>query len=153
MSASSKVHQNTVSKSIPGVGLLDSLAPHAHWALRLALGSVFLYHGITKFPALGAMSAMMGMPVALLTLVAIAEAAGGALVLIGGFTSGLLTRLGALSLIPVMLGAIGMVHWGRWSFTPADGYPMGGMEFQVTLLLISLYLLIKGNNVGRSSSS
>jgi len=152
MNASSKVQQATVSKSVPGVGLLDSLAPHAHWALRLALGSVFLYHGLTKFPALGPMSEMMGMPIALLTLVAIAEAAGGALVLIGGFTHDLLTRLGALSLVPVMLGAIAMVHWGRWSFTPAEGYPMGGMEFQVTLILVSLYLFIKGNNVGRASA-
>ena len=137
----------TASQSIPGLQLLDRLAPYAHWSLRIALASVFLYHGLTKFPALSGMAAMMGLPVALLTLVAIFETAGGALVLIGGITNSLLTRLGALLVIPSMLGAIAMVHWGRWAFTPTDAYPMGGMEFQVTLVLVSLYLFIKGNNV------
>ena len=49
-------------------------------------------------------------------------------------------------LISPMLGAIAMVHWPRWSFVASDTHPMGGMEFQVTLVLVSLYLLIKGNN-------
>ncbi len=42
---------------------LRALAPYSHWFLRLALGSVFLYHGLTKFPALGGMAEMTGMPV------------------------------------------------------------------------------------------
>jgi putative oxidoreductase len=50
-------------------------------------------------------------------------------------------------LIPVMLGAIAMVHWGQWSFVANDVYPMGGSEFQVTLILVSLYLVLKGNRV------
>jgi len=44
-----------------------------------------------------------------------------------------------------LLGAIFMVHWGRWNFTPAEGFPMGGMEFQVVLLLMALYFLVMGN--------
>jgi putative oxidoreductase len=32
---------------------MTQLRAHAHWLLRVALGSVFLYHGLTKFPALG----------------------------------------------------------------------------------------------------
>ncbi len=47
--------------------------------------------------------------------------------------------------IPVMAGAIALVHWGRWSFVPSETYPMGGMEFQATLLLVALYLVFKGN--------
>lgn len=126
---------------------LDSLARHAHWALRLALGSVFLYHGLEKMFALGPTAGMMGMPVFVLLLVALAETAGGALILLGGVLYDWMTRLGALLIIPVMIGAISLVHWGQWSFVPSETHPMGGMEFQVTLILISLYFLLKGNRV------
>lgn len=135
-----------VSSINAGTAVLDSLSAYAHWPLRVALVSVFLYHGLTKFMALDMMSAMLGLPVAVMALVAVAETAGGALILIGAFTSSVLTRLGALILIPPMIGAISMFHWGHWAFTPAEGYPMGGMEFQFTLVMIMLYFLIKGNN-------
>lgn len=125
---------------------LASVTRHAHWLLRIALASVFLYHGLTKFPQLGGMSEMMGMPVVVLLLVALAETAGGILILAGGFLSDILTRVGALLIIPVMLGAIAMVHWPQWAFTPSETHPMGGMEFQVTLTLLALYFLIKGNS-------
>ncbi|MCP4423013.1 MAG: DoxX family protein [Chloroflexi bacterium] len=138
------VSSSTVSTGSQA-GLFDGLAQHAHWAPRIALASVFLYHGLTKFPNLSGMAEMMGMPVFLLTLVALAEVGGGALVIIGAFTKDIVTRIGGLLLIPPMLGAIFMVHWGRWSFAPADGYPMGGMEFQVTLLLLAAYFVLRGN--------
>ncbi len=38
-----------------------------------------------------------------------------------------------------------MVRWPRWSFTPAEGLPTRGMEFQVVMLLIGVYFLIAGN--------
>jgi len=44
-----------------------------------------------------------------------------------------------------MIGAITLVHWGRWNFVPTESHPMGGMEFQVTLILLMLYLAITGN--------
>lgn len=56
------------------------------------------------------------------------------------------TRLGAAMIIPVMLGAIVMVHWGQWNFLPSQTHPNGGIEFQVALLLVSLYFVAKGNN-------
>jgi len=37
-------------KGITDLPFLAVLAPYAHWTLRLAVGSVFLYHGLTKFP-------------------------------------------------------------------------------------------------------
>ena len=52
---------------------LDSLKPHAHWLLRVALASVFIYHGIGKLMDLGAFSQMMGLPTAVAGLVALAE--------------------------------------------------------------------------------
>ncbi len=62
----------------------------------------------------------------------------------------LITRLAGLAIAPVMLGAIFMVHWSRWDFAPAEGYPAGGMEFQVVLLLTALYFLVMGNGAGSS---
>ncbi len=89
----------------------------------------------------------MQMPLILVLLLALAETFGAVFVLLGGFMKDWMTRIGALLLVPVMLGAIFMVHWGQWSFVGSETHPMGGMEFQVTLLLILLYLLIKGNHV------
>jgi len=125
---------------------LDSLKPHAHWFLRLALASVFIFHGLGKAGNLEGMAQMMGMPVAAVAMVTFAELAGGIGIIVGAFKSDLITRLSGLAIAPVMLGAIFMVHWGRWSFSPAEGFPMGGMEFQVVLLLIAVYFLIVGNS-------
>lgn len=134
-----------------GTNPMDKLAPHAHWLLRIALASVFLFHGISKFAGGLAVPPMLDLPVFVWALVALAEIAGGALVLVGGVLKSrpgdLVTRLGGLVIVPVMLGAIFMVHWPRWNFAPApdQGFPMGGMEFQVVLLLVALYFLIRGN--------
>ena len=124
---------------------LDSLRPNAHWLLRIGLASVFIFHGLGKAMNLGGFSDMSGLPTAAAALVTFAELAGGIGIIVGAFTKDLITRLSALAITPVMLGAIFMVHWGRWSFTPADGFPMGGMEFQAVLLLMALYFLIMGN--------
>ncbi|PWE18684.1 hypothetical protein DDZ18_03580 [Marinicauda salina] len=124
-------------------------AGRAHWLLRVALASVFVFHGAQKFADLEGGAAMMGLPMLVWALVGLAELAGGLGVLAGGLVAGrlgdLATRLGGLAIIPVMLGAIAMVHWGRWSFTPSDSHPMGGMEFQVVLLLIGLFFAVRGN--------
>ena len=125
---------------------LDSLKPHAHWLLRIGLAGVFIFHGIGKVMNLGGFSEMLGLPIAVTALVTFAELAGGVGIIVGAFTKDLITRLAGLALVPVLLGAIFMVHWGRWNFTPAEGFPMGGMEFQVVLLLMALYFLVMGND-------
>ncbi len=122
------------------------LRNNAHWLLRIALASVFIFHGAGKLMMLEQTANMLGMSIGITLAVALAEALGGLALIVGPFTNQLITRLGALAIIPVMFGAIAMVHWGRWSFTPAEGFPMGGMEFQVVLVLISGYLLIRGND-------
>lgn len=128
------------------------LAPHAHWLLRAALASVFLFHGLQKFLVMGVdgFAGMMGLPVAAAFLVALAEVLGGAGILAGATVRGRLgdvvTRLSGLAMAPVLIGAIAMVHWGRWSFTPSEGHPMGGMEFQAVLLLLAVYFLARGND-------
>ncbi len=125
--------------------VMDRLAEYAHWALRIALASVFLYHGIGKLVGLEQTAEMLGLPFIIALLVALAEVGGGALVIVGAFTRDWITRIGAAFIIPVMLGAVFMVHWPQWSFVASESHQMVGMEFQVTLLLVALYLVIKGN--------
>ncbi len=75
------------------------------------------------------------------------------LIIVGAFTNDLITRLAGLAIAPIMLGAIFMVHWGRWNFTPAEGFPMGGMELQVVVLFTALFFLVMGNaGLSRTSS-
>ena len=77
---------------------------------------------------------------------ALAEVGGGLAVLTGSaLKRHWITRLGGLDVAPVMLGAIAMVHWGQWSFVATESHPMGGMEFQVVLLLMGLYFAVVGN--------
>lgn len=125
-----------------------NLAPHAHWLLRLALTSVFLYHGLPKFQDLAGFAEMVNIPVWMATLVALGEVGGSILLLLGGFGKDWMTRLGALAQIPVMVGAIIMVHWPQWGFMPTESHPFGGMEFQTVLLAIQVYFLLVGNGKG-----
>ena len=126
-------------------GLKEKLASSAHWTLRIALASVFIYHGVGKLTSLEGFSQMMDLSISVALLVALAEFVGGVLVLAGALTRDWVTRLGAAFFIPVMAGAIALVHWGQWNFVASENFPMGGSEFQVTLLLVSLYFVLKGN--------
>ena len=155
-------------EQIPTSGVLTSLRyriadttarhlmPHTDWALRATLVSVFMYHGIQKLTHLERMSEMLQLPLFIVLLVALAETVGGALIVLGGFSkiSGVadwLTRIGATMIVPVMVGAIAMVHWGQWSFVANPTHPMGGMEFQIVLLLVSIYFIVNGNKPHRRS--
>ena len=122
---------------------------NAHWFLRFALASVFIYHGAMKLLNLEATAQMLPISYLEVVLVATAETVGGLLVLLGGFRqdglSDLATRIGAALNLPVMIGAISIVHWGRWNFVPSETHPMGGFEFQAVLILIMLYFVFTGN--------
>jgi len=133
--------------------LINAVTPHAHWLLRGVLASVFIYHGALKFSNLDGFAQMLPISFTETVLVALAELVGGVLVLVGGFginrLSDLATRVGAAMQVPVLLGAIVLVHWGRWNFVPTEDFPMGGMQFQVTLILVALYLILTGNRAFR----
>ena len=118
---------------------LKGLSPHVHWGLRISLAATFVYHGVTKFPVEGP---MMGMPVAMVWMLAIAEIVAGIALIAGAFGKEALTRLGGLIVIVVMIGAIGLVH-ARNGFNVMNG----GMEFQILMLVAGLYLAAKGNDV------
>jgi len=124
---------------------LNALRPQAHWLLRIAFATVFLFHGAGKVASVSGFAEMMNLSLPVAWLVTFAEVAAGIGLIVGAFGREIITRLAAMAGVPVLIGAIAMVHWPRWSFTPADGFPVGGMEFQVVLLLIALYFLIVGN--------
>ncbi len=128
---------------------MNFLTNNAHWLIRIALASVLVFHGVLKFMNLDGFAQMLPISYLQVVLVALAETGGGLLVLIGGLRNDaifdLTTRVGAALNIPVLIGAISIVHWGRWNFVPSESHPMGGFEFQAVLLLISIYLVVTGN--------
>jgi putative oxidoreductase len=121
---------------------LKTLAPFAHWGLRLSLAATFIYHGLGKFPPDG-FAQGTGLPLPVAWLVALGEVGAG-VALIGGavLAKEILTRLGGLIVIVIMIGAIFMVHLKN-GFSVSNG----GYEFQLLMLVTGLYFLLKGNDV------
>jgi putative oxidoreductase len=117
--------------------------------LRLVLGIVFFAHGAQKvlgwfggygFAATLQGMSSMGLPKAIVVLVMAAEF-GGALLLIFGA----LTRLGALGVTAVMVGAIATVHHKFGFFMNWSGQQPGeGFEFHLLALAMAVALLISG---------
>ena len=124
---------------------LDDFKPYGHWLLRIALGSVFVIHGIGNFMNLTGFAAALNVPHMVGLILVLAEIVGGVLVLSGGFMGDKMTRLGALMLIPVQLIVMYMVHWSEVSFTLSKVHVVGGIEYLLVLFLVSLYMLLKGN--------
>lgn len=101
-------------------------APYAAFALRAALGALFLAHaGLKLFvftPAgTAAFFQSLGLPGALAYVVIAAEVAGGAALLAGVYA-----RVAALALVPVLLGSVATVHGAAGFFFNNPG---GGWEF------------------------
>lgn len=128
---------------------MNYLSQNAHWLLRIALASVLVFHGVLKLVNLEGFAQMLPISYLQVVLVALAETGGGLLIVLGGIgrdrLSDVATRIGAALNIPVIVGAIAIVHWGRWNFVPSESHPMGGFEFQAVLLLIAAFLVITGN--------
>ncbi len=115
----------------PARTALDPLtAPYAALLLRLTLGIVFITHGLFKVLVLtlsdtAAFFAAHGFPGWTAYPVFAAEVIGGA-----ALAAGCYTRVIALALLPVLLGAF-TVHWPNgWYF----GNPQGGWEYVAFLL-------------------
>lgn len=117
------------------------------WALllvRLVVGSIFVAHGAQKvFGLFGgpglenfvAWATSLGLPVVLAYLAPFAEFIGGLMLLLG-----IVPELGALITIPVMIGAIVLVHKGH-------GYFMqnGGFEYPLNLIFLAIAIIIGGH--------
>jgi putative oxidoreductase len=114
---------------------MEEFKKQAHWFLRLAIAAVFLFHGLTKFPTISAFASMLKLPWLIALAVPVCETLGAVLILVGGCVNdrGWTTPPGSLLIIPVMAGAIYMIHLGS-GFSLHRSHPMGGIEFQVVLL-------------------
>jgi putative oxidoreductase len=109
--------------------------------LRIALGITMLAHAYLKFGVFGmegtsAFFAANGFPAWTAWPVAFAELGGGVLLLLGVHT-----RLVALGLVPILLGAIA-THWKAGFYFTSQG---GGWEFPALLLLLVGVQALVGN--------
>ncbi len=117
--------------------------------LRLTLGAVMFPHGAQKvlgwfggggFKATLAGMTGMGLPAAIVVMVMIAEFLGSL-----GLIFGFLTRLSALGVISVMLGAIFTVHQQYGFFMNWMGKQAGeGFEYHLLAIGIAVALLVRG---------
>ncbi len=116
-------------------------APYAALLLRVALGLMFVAHGLLKvfvftLPGTAQFFASQGFPGWTAYPVVAAEVIGG-LLLIAGYHA----RIVAATLIPVLIGAA-FVHIGNgWLFTNANG----GWEYPVFLIVIAGVVALLGD--------
>lgn len=115
-----------------------------HWLPRLSLASIFLYHGLTKFPTASMMADMMSMPVFMIYMLAMMEILIGVFIILGALGREILTKVAGLLIAVIMLGAILMVHIKNgWNGVSMEQ----GVELQLLILTAGLYFLVKGNDV------
>ena len=132
-------------------GRFDATDLIAPLMLRIPLGLIFMAHGSQKLLGLfggkgltatfASFERDLGIPAIFTLLSIIAEFGGGF-----GVLSGVLTRLSAAGISAVMLVAIYKIHWAHGFFLnmgclPGRGH---GIEYNIALLGIALYLLIAG---------
>lgn len=118
--------------------------------LRIALGITFFAHGSQKvfglFGGPGFSATIehfqqgMSIPPVLTVLVMIAELLGSI-----GLLIGCLTRIAALGIIAVMVGAVELVHWQHGFFMNWSGQQAGeGFEYHLLAISIALALVVLG---------
>ena len=116
-------------------------APYAALLLRLALGTMFLAHGLLKLlvftlPGTAQFFTSLGLPGWLAYAVFPAEVLGGIALIFG-----IQTRWIALGLLPILIGAT-WAHWGNgWMF----GYTNGGWEYPLYLAVLALVQAMIGD--------
>ena len=130
--------------------LLATDASLSLFILRVVLGIIFFAHGAQKVlgwygghglkGTVGFM-ASMGLPVPIAYMVCFFEFLGGI-----GLIVGFLTRLAALAIAVVMVGAIATVHWKNgffmnWELKPGKGH---GIEANLAFLAMALALFLDG---------
>ncbi|MCF6237978.1 MAG: DoxX family protein [Candidatus Marinimicrobia bacterium] len=125
--------------------IFNKVSENGHWLIRVSLASIFLFHGFIKFPMAEMMSEGMGMPLFMIYILATMELLGGVFIIAGALFNDLLTRIAGAIFVTTMAGAIALVHWPQWSFVASESHPMGGLEFQLLTLLISLLFVAGGN--------
>ena len=132
-------------------GSFDATDLIAPLMLRIPLGLIFMAHGSQKLLGLFGGKGLtatfagferdLGIPAIFTLLAIIAEFGGGF-----GILTGFLTRLSAAGISAVMLVAIYKIHWAHGFFLNMNclagrGH---GIEYNIALLGIALYLMIAG---------
>jgi putative oxidoreductase len=110
------------------------LAPYGVFALRAALGLMFISHAWLKLavftvPGFAGFLAQVGLPAGLAWPIILAELVGGVAILVGFWG-----RLVSLALLPVLLGALTIHAPNGWVFNAANG----GWEYPAFLAVAAL---------------
>lgn len=117
------------------------LAPYGLLLLRVSLGVMFLAHAWLKvsvftMPGFAGFLGQAGLPAGLAWPIVLAEAIGGAALLLGVYA-----RAVSVALLPVLLGAL-VVHSGNgWVFNA----PNGGWEYPAFLAVAALVQALAGD--------
>ena len=121
----------------------NKTAPYAALLLRVALGAMFIAHGLMKvfiftLPGTAQFFASVGFPGWTAYPVTALEMAGGVLLVLGVYS-----RVVAALMVPVLIGAA-TVHLGNgWVFSA----PNGGWEYPVFLVVIAVVVALLGDGV------
>ena len=122
--------------------MIDSrTAPYAALVLRVSLGVMYIAHSLVlkhftfTLPGTAQFFESLGLPGALAYLTFWAELIGGVLLV-----AGIGTRVVALALIPVLVGATWAHAGNGWVFSAANG----GWEYPVFLIVVSVVLALLG---------
>ena len=116
------------------------LAPYGLFALRVALGAMFVSHALLKYlvftmPGFEGFLAKLGLPVVLAWPIFLGELLGG-VAIVAGFYG----RFVSAALLPVLLGAL-FVHAGNgWLFTATGG----GWEYPAFLVVAAMTHILAG---------
>ena len=122
--------------------MTNSRQDYTGFILRLALGSMYLAHGLLKLlvftpDGTAGFFGSIGLPEFLATPVMYAEIIGGCALILGFYA-----RWVALVLVPVLIGSIFFVHGSNgWGF----GNEGGGWEYPAFLIAASLAQFFSGN--------
>jgi len=99
--------------------------------LSLAVGAIFIYHGLPKIKEAKKMAAGMGWPMEIIMLLGLVEVLGGALMIIGIYA-----KLAALCFAIIMVGAI-VMKISKWK-VPFSANDKTGWEFDLILLAANI---------------
>ena len=118
-----------------------SSAPYGVFLLRVALGVMWIAHGLLKVfvftvAGFGGFLGSLGLPAELALPIIVAEVAGGLMIVAGVYA-----RHVALLLVPVMVGAMSVHIPNGWMFS----VPNGGWEYPAFLIVTSFALWLIGD--------
>jgi putative oxidoreductase len=117
------------------------LAPYGLFALRAALGIMFIAHAYLKIavftiPGFQQFLGMVGLPAVLAWPIVLAELLGGLAILVGFYG-----RWVSAALLPVLLGALAIHAPNGWLFTA----PNGGWEYPAFLAVAAIAHVLAGD--------